>query len=199
MALREIDESELLAHQQVTQVVNGILAKPEARKLLLQARKIADPNAVIPELDAQAPVQSELAAFRKELAEEREARAKERREAEEQRRIDEFQTGWRAQKKALRDEGWSDEGISAVEKHAQEKGIADLEVAAAHYEKLHPPAEVARPGGLFGMMAEVDQPSDDAFMKAMIESKGDDESALNKEIGAAIRDFRTQTGAPRRY
>ena len=38
----EIDESELLNQQTVVKAVNSMLANPEARKLLLKARKTAD-------------------------------------------------------------------------------------------------------------------------------------------------------------
>lgn len=197
MALRDIDEAEYLSQQAVVRTVNNMLSNKDARKLLLQARKLAEPNAVIPEIDAAAPVQSELAAIRDELAADKAARAEERRQAEEQRRIAEFTAGWNNQKRALREAGWSSDGIQAIERHAEERGIADLEIAAAHYEKLHPPSDVAQPG-VFGARNLFDQqPQDDTFVKSLLEFRGDNDALLNAEIGAAIKDFRNQAGTRR--
>ena len=196
MAVVQIDESELLSQRAVVETVNRMLADKGARKLLLQARKMAEPNAVIPEIDAAAPLESELAAFRKELADERAIRAKEKQDQDEQRAIANFTTKWNEQKSALRREGWRDDGIAEIEKHAQNHGIADLEIAAAHYEKLHPPSEVAQPSSTGGWNFFDGPADDDKFVESMIASKGDDDGALNREIGAAIKDFRNQSGGP---
>ncbi len=214
MAKVEVDESDFLASQATIRAVNGMLANPEARKLLLQARKKADPSVAIPEIDAAAPIQSSVDAFKTEmaaaLAAEREARAADlkserealaamraEREAEKEAAkqaalIADFQNNWNRQKAQLRADGWRDEGIEAIEKHAQERGIADLEIAAAHWEKLHPPAEPVTPNGSgsWGFMEGNDE--NDKFVKAMIESRGEDEAALQTEINAALKDFRSQ-------
>lgn len=197
MPVREIDESEYLNYRAVSGVVNQILNKPEARKLMLQARKLADPNAVIPEIDAAAPVQSELAEMRKMLAEDRAAREAEKQAREQDARISDFQRGWERQKSKLRNAGWSDEGIASIESHAQERGIPDLEVAAAHWEKLHPPAEPVQPSSGSAWNFFDTPKDDDAFVKGMIASKGDDDNALNAEISAALKDFRSQTASRR--
>jgi hypothetical protein len=210
MATREIDESEFLASQATIRAVNGMLANPASRKLLLQARKTADPNAVIPEIDAAAPINSTLEEIRAAMAAEKQAAADERaaakaeREAEKQARAEEkeaekqakmiadFEANWTRQKAALRQEGWRDEGIDEIVAHAEKNGIADLEIAAAHWEKLHPPSEPVQPNstGSWGFMDNI--PDDDKFVKAMIASKGEDEGALNAEINSALKDFRSQ-------
>lgn len=210
MATREIDESEFLASQATIRAVNGMLANPASRKLLLQARKTADPNAVIPELDAAAPINSTLeeiraamaaekqaaaeerAAARKEREEEKAAAAAEKQAAEQAKLVADFEANWVKQKASLRQEGWRDEGIAEIVAHAEKNGIADLEIAAAHWEKLHPPAEPVQPNstGSWGFMDNI--PDDDKFVKAMIASKGEDEGALNAEINSALKDFRSQ-------
>jgi hypothetical protein len=43
------DRREVAASQAVVRAVNGMLANPVARTLLLRARRVADPKAVIPE------------------------------------------------------------------------------------------------------------------------------------------------------
>jgi len=198
MATREVDESEFLSSQSVVRAVNAMLANKDSRKLLLQARKVADPSAVIPEIDAAAPVQSEMAEIRKLMAEQAAERAAEKAERDQQAQIDKFTAGWEKQKAQLRNNGWRDEGIAEIEKHAQERGIADLEVAAAHWEKLHPPSDPVQPNGS-GSWGFFDAPKDDeTFVKAMIDSRGDDENALNAEISAALKDYRGQVAGNRR-
>lgn len=194
MALVQVEETELLQSRQIAEALTKIAAKPEARRKMLEARKLAEPNVAIPELDAAAPVNEALAEIRKELAEERAALKKQREEEAEQRKIAEFRDRWNGQKSQLRSSGWTDDGIAEVEKHAQERGIADLEIAAAHYEKLHPPAEPVTPNGSgsWGFFGE-QQAEDDTFVKSMVESRGLDEGALNKEIGLAIREARGTT------
>jgi hypothetical protein len=216
VATREIDEAEYLASRATISAVNGMLANPASRKLLLQARKTADPNAVIPEIDAAAPINTTLdeiraamaaekeaaaaerAAARKEREEEKAQAAAEKQAAEQAKLVADFEANWTRQKAALRQEGWRDEGIDEIVAHAEKNGIADLEIAAAHWEKLHPPAEPVQPNstGSWGFMDNI--PDDDKFVKAMIASKGEDESALNQEISASLRDFRAQQQGSRR-
>ena len=53
----EIEESELLAHRNVTALFNEMLANPAVRSQLLPLVKKTRPNAAIPEVDAAAPLQ----------------------------------------------------------------------------------------------------------------------------------------------
>lgn len=196
MATREVDEAEFLTAQGVVQAVNKMLSNPKTRGRLLQLRKETDPNVVIPELDAAAPLNSEMAEIKKAFAEDRAERAADRAERELQATTAALQSTWNRQKDTLRSQGWREEGISAIEKHAQERGISDLEIAAAHWEKINPPAEPAQSSGSsWGFFDQ--QTEDDKFVPAMLASRGDDEAALNAEISAALRDFRTQSGARR--
>jgi hypothetical protein len=142
-------------------------------------------------------VKSEIAKLREEMVAERELRAKERQEAEERRRLDDFRALWNRQRDALRQSGWTDDGIAQIEKHAETRGIPDLEVAAAHYEKLHPPAEPVAPtgGGAWNLF---DTPApDDTFVKDLMASKGDNDQALDREIAATIKDFRSSQAGRR--
>lgn len=196
MAQVQIDEAELLNHRTVTAAVNEILANPKSRRMLLEARKTANPNVVIPEIDAATPVQDELAKLRAEMAADRAERAREAAERAEAQRTAEFTRQWESQRRALSQQGWRDEGIAEVEKHARERGIPDLEVAAAHFEKLHPPPEPVIGGSASWGFFDA-PPADDTFVKNMIESRGENESALNAEINAVLKDIRGQQGARR--
>jgi len=193
MALVQIEEAELLQQRGVIEQINKMLGHPEARKKVLEARKITDPSVVIPELDAAAPLNSALDEMRKELKAEREERAKQEAAREERERLAEFNAGLDRQRATLRSAGWTDEGLAEIQKHAQERGIPDLEVAAAHYEKLHPPAEPVSPNGSGSWGFDVQNPgTEDTFMTAMVNSKGDNEAALDREIRAALAETRGQ-------
>src|SRR5208337_2414727 len=100
-------------------VVNKMMANPESKKLVLKARKLSDPTAVLPEYDAQAATENALAVERERLAA-LEKRMADRDAMEETRsRTAEFTRAWNKQKSALTRQGYTDEGIEAIEKHAQ--------------------------------------------------------------------------------
>lgn len=195
----EIDELELLNLRGVNEVVSAMLANPQARPLVLRARKIQDPRAPIPEIDAAAPMHHAVESVRKEFAEWRKEQAErdQKREVEETNRR--FQDNWNAQKDALRQEGWRSDGIAEIEKFAIERGVADLSIAAAAYEKLHPPSEPLNSNGYgswdFFTPSEGDQKG---FIEKMMESRGDDEGALRSETHKALTEFRSQQQQLRR-
>ena len=195
----EIDESELLNLRGVNEVVSAMLANPQARPLVLRARKIQDPRAPIPEIDSAQPALHAVQAVQKEIADWRKEQAErdQRREAEETTR--KFTEGWERQKQNLREQGWRADGIAEIEKFAIERGVADLEMAASHYEKLHPPSEPVSNNGYgswdFFTPSEGDQKG---FIEKMMESKGDDEGALRAETHKALQEFRSQQQQLRR-
>lgn len=197
--LVEIDESELLNLRGVNEVVSAMLANPQSRPLVLRARKIQDPKAPIPEIDAAAPLHGAMEAIRKEFGDWRKEQNERdtKREAEETTR--KFTEGWERQKDALRQEGWRADGIAEIEKFALERGVADLELAAAGYEKLHPPSEPVSSNGFgswdFFTPSEGDQKN---FIDKMMESRGEDEGALRAETHKALTEFRSQQQQLRR-
>ena len=192
----QVDESEFLEGTAVRKAVEEIMNNKEARKLLLKARKIVDPNAPIPELDAAEPVNAELATIREQLAETRKALADDKAEREARARTAEFAQRWDAQRSALRRQGFTDEGISAIEKHAEDKGIPDLEIAAAHWEKLNPPPPPVEPNGAFGKWNFFEEPAEEqgAYMKALLETKGESDAVSDREAMNALRQLRGQGG-----
>lgn len=187
----EIDEDEYTAAQGVIAAVSKIASNPKAKKLMQQARKLAEPDAIIPDLDtddlvstAVGEVKSELAKWREEMAADRKAQQEEAARAK-------FAKGWNEQKDLLRGEGYFEETITEVEKLAQERGIPDLEAAALLHRKLHPPADVN--DAFSGQSYNFFEPKEDekSYVKALMESKGEDEGALRGEINAALRESRT--------
>lgn len=190
MAKAEIDETELLANRQVVEAMQKMLANPKSRELVLKAQKVVNPDAVIPEIDARAPLESALDEIRKELAKDREDRAKERDEAVAAKKREEFTAGWERQKQALRTQGYTDEGLKKIEEHAEKEGIPSLRAAAADWEKLNPSPPPAQPTG--GIPFDIFNPpeNDAAELKALMDSRGDDPMALNKLIGKSLAEAR---------
>lgn len=195
--LVEIDETEFLNLKGTHNVIQAMLQHPEASRLLLQARKVQDPNAKV--IDPMAPmtaavteIKSEFAAWRK--AQEEQTAARDAAEVTAR-----FQQEWNDKKTVLREQGWRADGIAEVEKFAQERGIADLEAAAAYYEKLHPPAEPVTPNG-YGSWDFFQAEGGDSktYVDRLMEARGEDEGALRSEAGNALREYRASLVNQRR-
>jgi len=190
MAVREIDENELLQKERVVTVYNRMLQNPKSRELLEKAFKTIEPNASAPITDAKAEVMAEV-------EKEREARLalearmdKERDEREADKARNQFASEWDKQKSRLRSQGYTDEGIASVEKLCEERGIADLEAGAALHDRLHPPADPVTPNG-FGHWNLFEPASRDGEdFKKLLDSKGEDDMALRKMVDGALTDMR---------
>jgi len=189
MALVEIDESQLGAYQRVTEELNRLLNNPKTRRMVLQAKKTLDPDAMIPELDASEPLREEQNALAQKLdaIQQRLDEAEEKRAERE--RMAELSKTWEGGRSKLRNGGYTDEGIAEVEKFMEEKGVADHEVAAAAFERLHPPVEPVRSvgGNRFDLFSADDRSSDQ--MKALL-SNPDDPMALDSIINDTLRQVR---------
>ena len=107
MAIKEIDETEYASLVGIKRTVDAMLAKPDARKLVLNAQKLVNPNVSIPEIDAAAPVQAEIAETQKTLAEIRKEMADERAARALEKQTEKFERDWEAQKGRLRAEGFN--------------------------------------------------------------------------------------------
>lgn len=191
MALREVEEADYNAARGVVTVVDQIMKNPEARKLILQARKIADPNVSIPEIDATTPVNASLTEVKGELASLRADLAERDRKATEEKTLRQFEEKWNGQAAVLRAKGWREAGIDQVKTFAEENGIADLSIAADAWEARNPaPAPSTSGGGLFGMFGG--QADDkDTFIEDMMKAGGNDDARLDREIAATLADVRS--------
>lgn len=188
----EIDEEEVRANRVLRGVVSKILSNPKAKLLVQQAQKMVDPGAVTPELDQQGAIAEPVAAMQKRLDDmEKELKTRDA-EAEKNAKLASIGTNIEAGKAKLRREGWTDEGIAGVEKIMDEKGILDPEIAAAYFEKQHPPQNVAAPSGT-GAWNFLEQPTDGAAdLKALIENKGEG-LVVDKLAREALNEVRGQS------
>jgi len=190
MARIEVEESDILAASQLTATVQGMLSNPKARELLLQAQKIVKPDTIIPEIDARDQIMSKVDAIAAEMAADRAARAAEKEAEKAERESKKFERQWNSQRENLRAAGYLDDGIAKIEALAQQRGIPDLEAAEALFQKLNPPpAPVV--GTAFSPLESFTQPTEDnKFMKALLETKGESQGALNGLVNQAVNEFR---------
>lgn len=188
----EVDETQFLAQSDLAKTVSAMLKNKDSRALVLKAQKIVNPSAVIPEIDAAAPVQAELEAARKEFSEGLAAIKKEREDEVAERRRSALVSKFEEGRKSLRSEGYNDDGIAEVEKLMEAKGIIDHEDGKTLFEKLHPPQEPARATGFgsWNFLDEAKGDKADTNMKRLLESKGEDEGALNSMINTALTEAR---------
>lgn len=191
MAKREIEETEFLANQNLAAMLADVLNNKQAREMFLKAKKIARPNEPIPELDAAAPIQEDLGKLRTEIESLRKASEDAKTERDAAAKTAEFEAAWEKQKTKLKNQyGWLDDGIEKVVALATERGIPDLEAAAALYEKLNPPPAPVEPGGQSRWNLNEMPREDGTDLKRLFDSRGEDNSTLNKMINDTLAEVR---------
>ena len=190
----EVDEEELLRLRRVGATIGKIAQHPEAVTLLEQAHKFVDPEAPTPALtrkrELEEPVtkvRAEFEAYKKEQAE---LTAKRETDARIKQLVDSRETALAK----LRREGWTDEGIKAVEKLMDEKGLLDPQDAIDLYEKRHPPQVPATPTGGTGAWGYGDMPSGDSpdenFVKKLLETKGEKDFVVDRQAALTLQEMR---------
>lgn len=192
----EVSEEDLMRDKNLRAQVERILSNPDARLLVEQAAKIVDPQAKTPTLDQRKVVEEPISALRKEMTDFIAAQNKDREEREAKSKRDEISNQVSSGLGRLRASGWTDEGVKGVEKIMEEKGILDVDIAAAYFEKQHPPQAPVKSGGA-GAWNFMDLPTDssDADLKKMVENRGQHEGLIDKMAMDALAEIR---GQPRR-
>ena len=197
MAAVEIDEVELLRLRKQDQTVQHIWGNPKARRKIQEAVKEADPNMRIPELEIEEAAKAPVMALEKTVKELQEQIAADKADREKNDKLNALNYSVETGFGKLRKAGWTDDGLTEVKKLMEERGIIDPEIAAAYYEKQHPPQVPATPSGVgawnFGEVAD----DTDAYSKALMASKNaaENDSLVMREAGKALQEIR---GAGRR-
>jgi hypothetical protein len=181
MAKIEVDEAEWNRAQALTAVASRMVAKPESRKLLEQAQKLVDPNAPTPTLDAEAAQLAPINAAKAEL----EARiSKFEKEREDEKREATLATISANQEKAFKrlktQQHYTDEGIEAIKKLMETKGLLDVDDAVAIFERANPPPPPVSSSGMTGdrwNFADTSAPDTDKAIADLIANKGDGQTA----------------------
>lgn len=192
--LVEVDEEQLASDRKLRETITRIMANPEAAVLAEQAHKKVEPNARTPHLDQMKAAVAPIEELRKEFREYIDTRKKADEEAEKQRKLDALSSQIDSNLAKLRNAGWTDEGIAEVRKIMETNGILDVDIAAAYFEKMHPPPVPMTPRGTgpWDFMAPSSEADDN--IKKLIETKGDSEPLVDK----MVRDVLNETRGARR-
>lgn len=194
----EIDEAEFARLSKLNNFAHGMLQNPEAAKLLERAAKLVDPHIKTPRLDQEAAIQTPMQKLQDDMAAMRKQMEDERAATTQSQTLNALSSQREEGLRRLRQTGWLDESIKAVEQLMTDKGILDVEIAAAYYEKQHPPQAPMMPGssGGWGFMEAVADDSD-ADLKKLIETKGEQDSVVNHIAHKALTEFRQQSSGRR--
>ena len=188
----EIDEQEFKAWEATKQTLAKIKADKEALLNLERAHKKIDPTAVTKALDEYEAAQKEKTEWQKKF-EELETKIQSDKEKQDgERGLAVLNAKIEEGRKKLQAAKYTKEGIEAVEKFMQERGITDHEIAAAYLERQNPPQEVMSPRA-FGGFNFVEPPKEgEAFVKSLLDSRGEDDNAV---LGAATDAIAETRGA----
>lgn len=195
MATVELDEVELQRLQKQDRTVHTLMANPKAKRKIFEAFKENDPNTPIPELEIEAAAKAPVEALEKTVKELQDQIAADKAEREKEARLSALNGTVESGMAKLRRAGWTDDGLTEVRKLMDERGILDPEIAAAYYEKQHPPQNPATPGGGTGGWDFTSAPTeDDSYTKILLSSKSaaDNEQLAMNEANKALKEFRQQ-------
>jgi len=192
MARVEIDETELRRHHQLAKTVSTIMSHPKAKLLVQEAHKMVDANARTPELDQVQVVSEPLTAMNQKIDTFIAETKKERQERETNERINALKVQHSTGIAQLRRDGYTDEGIAAIETLMQEKGLLDPIDAAAIYEKAHPPQAPATPSGSGAWNFAEGITDDQADIKKLLDTKGGNDLVVENMARNVLNEVRAQ-------
>jgi hypothetical protein len=173
----EVDEAEYNQMVALRGVASRMVAKPESRRLLEQAQKLVDPNAATPLLDAEAAQLAPVTALEKKFNDEVAALKKEREDEKREQTLAAIAGKQEAAFARLKSQGhYTDEGVEAVRKLMETKGLIDVDDAVAIFERANPPQMPATPSGITGdkwNFTDTSAPGTDKAIADLIANKGD--------------------------
>jgi hypothetical protein len=190
----EVDEAEYNRMMALQQVASKIVSNPAARRRLEEAHKLVDPNAATPTLDADRAQNEPVNALKTELSAEikalREERENEKREMTLRQLAEKQERDFARLKSEHR---YTDEGVAAVRKLMETKGLLDVDDAVAVFERANPPQMPATPSGgmhgsSWGFVEQNDQ--SDEMIKQLIATKGENDYLADRMAHQALQDFR---------
>ena len=189
----EVDETEFNNGQQTIAAVRKLVNHPKAALLLEEARKLVEPDAPTPRLDAHKQSNEPIQKLHDEIAALRKERDEDKSERERNEKLSALASRVEKGNAKLLSEGWTDAGIKTLDEFREKEGIIDPIAAAAYYEKLHG-AQVAPAtpsGGAFGSW-DFTAPStqDEDYTKKLLETRGESESLVMGQAMKSLNEFR---------
>lgn len=202
MAKIEIDEAEYNRLAALHGIASKIVANPAARRRLEEAQKLVDPNAPTPFLDQERTQLEPINALKTELSTEIAALKKEREDEKRENTLARIaadqEKGFRRLKTEHR---YTDEGVEAIRKLMETKGLIDVDDAVAIFERANPPQMPSTPSGA-GMtgsswgFADVNTDTDKSIQE-LIATKGAVDSVADRMAAQALNEFRQAAGGRR--
>ena len=192
----EVDEVQLQQSHKLKQTVENWLKNPKAKRKILEAQKLVDSKADIPELDEPDPIEALRAESTKEIADLKKQIEEDKANRERDGRLAQLQTLKDNGIKKLREQRYTDDGIKAVEKIMEEKGILDPLDAAAIFERDHPPQapvqQTGSGGWNFGELPASTDDADEKYVDQLLKAgkNGISDGALMQRVGNTINEVR---------
>jgi hypothetical protein len=184
----EVSQDQLEAMQRTVRSVAQILKDPKRRVKLLELQKEAEPEAIIPELEIQKPVNEALQNVTKKIDDFIDAQRQDREKRDTEARLAEFTQKYEQGRAFLASHGYLPELIQKIEKFMEERGIANHEDALPAYERLYPPPAPIKSSGLSNFLNKAKGDDTDELTKQLIASRGDDNFVLDRMIDAVRRE-----------
>lgn len=191
----EIDEDDYNRLTALRNVAGKIYSNPSSRKLLEQAQKLVEPNAATPTLDAEAQQLAPIKALEESLTKQINDLKQGQEERERQTRINEIASKQATDKAQLRKDGYTDEGLAAVEKIMTDKGLLDVMDAVAIFERNNPPQQVMTPGAGGSSWNFTDTTAEaDKNIADLIATRGQNDQIADRMVREALSEFRGAIG-----
>jgi len=194
MAKVEVDEAEYNQMVALRGVASKIAANPAARKIFESAHKLVDPNASTPVTDAETHALAPVKDLEKSVNDRIAAFEKAQEDDKRQKTLDALAARQTEGLTRLRKAGYTDEGVAAIQKVMEDKGLFDVEDAVAIFERNNPPQLPVTPGGT-GSWGFTDMSGEaDKSIQDLIASKGSSEQVADRMARDALNEFRGQMG-----
>jgi hypothetical protein len=191
MGMIEVDETAFLNAQKTSEIVKKMLTHPEARRKVLEAHKLVDPNVSVPQLDEADRVEKKIDAVETRVTEALKKIEDRDAERDKTRRQRKLESDFAAGRAALKGKGYNEEGIKKIEELMEAKGIVSHEDASIIFDKLNPappPVTSSSFGPAYNFFDLPETGQEDT--KRLLESKGEDGRALNNLIRAGLAEVR---------
>jgi hypothetical protein len=188
----EVDETEFANGQQTIAAVRKLMAHPEASLLIEKARKLVEPDAPTPRLDAHKQVNEPIEKLHGEIAELKKSLAEKDAEREKNEKLSALAAKVERGNSKLLSEGWTADGLKALDEFREKEGILDPVHAAAVYEKLHGSqvAPATPSSHIGGWDFTTPAKEDEDYTKKLLETRGDSESLVMNQAMKSLNDFR---------
>jgi hypothetical protein len=192
----EITEEEYARNRRTFDVLSKIAKNPKAARLVEQAHKMVDDSVSTPLSDSDKNEEERFAKLEKTVSDFLEAQRQEKEKNDVESKKATFDAKWSSGRQALKDRGWTEEGVKALEEMMATKGIVDHDDARKIFETDNPPPPPASPVGVgaFNFFGNVTDKDKD--IKDLIASRGEG-SVADKMAHDALNDFRQQVARGR--